>query len=59
MEVFSALLTRCEGIPSQRTVTRSFEHVEVFFWYAPEQTVEETLETPVIRDAITLTMTSL
>ena len=56
MEVFSGLLTLCEGISSQRTVTRSFEHVELFFWSAPEQTVEETLETPVIWDAITLTM---
>ena len=28
-------------------------------WSAPEQTVEQTIETPVIWDAIALTMTSL
>ena len=31
----------------------------IFFWCAPEQTVEQTLETPVIWDAIALVMTSL
>ena len=30
-----------------------------FLWSAPEQTVDQTAETPVIRDAITLIMTSL
>ena len=30
-----------------------------FLWFAPEQTVEETIETPVIWDAIVLIMTSL
>ena len=30
-----------------------------FLWYAPEQTVEQTLETPMIWDAIALIMTSL
>ena len=30
-----------------------------FLWYAPEQTVEQTIETPVIWDAIALIMTSL
>ena len=30
-----------------------------FLWSAPEQTVEQTLETPVIWDVITLIMTSL
>ena len=30
-----------------------------FLWSAPEQTVEQTIETPVIWDAIALIMTSL
>ena len=30
-----------------------------FLWSAPEQTVEQTIETPVIRDAIVLIMRSL
>ena len=30
-----------------------------FIWFAPEQGVEQTMETPVIRDAIMLIMTSL
>ena len=30
-----------------------------FLWSAPEQTVEQTIETPVIRDAIALIMMSL
>ena len=62
METFSALLAFCAGnspvtgeFPSQRPVTRSFD---VFFLSVPEQTVEQTIETPVIWDAITLIMTS-
>ena len=30
-----------------------------FLWSAPERTIEQAIETPVIRDAITLIMTSL
>ena len=54
METFSALLALREtgGIPSQRPVTRSFD---VLF----EQTIEQTIETPVIWDAIALIVTSL
>ena len=48
METFSTLLALCED-PSQRPVT---------IWSAPEQTIELTIETPVIRDAIALIMTS-
>ena len=62
METFPAFLAFCEGnlpvtigFPSQRPVTRSFD----IFLSAPEQTVEQTLETLVIWDAITLIMTSL
>ena len=63
METFSALLTLCEGnppvtgaFPSWRLVTRSFG---VFFLSTPEHTAEQTIETPVIKDAIALIMTSL
>ena len=37
-------------IPSQRPVTRSFD----FFSPVPEQTAEQTIETPVIYDVIAL-----
>ena len=63
METFSALLALCEGNPpvtgglsSQTPVTRSFD---VFFLSAPDQTVEQTIDTLVIWDAIALTITSL
>ena len=62
MEPFSALLALCEGnstvtgeFPSQRPVTRRFDVSMI----APEQTIEQTMETPVIWDAIALIMTSL
>ena len=44
------------GFPSQRPVTQSFD---VFLWSVPEQTVEPTIETQVIWNAIALFMTSL
>ena len=60
METFFALLALCEGnppvtggFPSQEPVTRSFD----VFLFAPEQTVEQTIETQVIWDAIVLIMT--
>ena len=56
LETFSALLTLCEGNPSdtsgftsQRPVRRSFD---VFFDLLLKPTVEQTIETPVIWDAI-------
>ena len=57
----SALLALCEGyppgeFPSQRPVTQSSW---CFLWSVPEQTVEQTIETPVIWDAMVLIMTSL
>ena len=59
---FSALLALCAGnspvtgeFRSQRPVTRSFD----VFLSAPEQTFEQTIEAPVIWDAIALIMTSL
>ena len=59
METFSALLALCTGnspvtgeFLSQRPVTQSFD-----VWSAPEQTVVQTIETPVIWDAMALIMT--
>ena len=43
------------GFPSQRT---SDAELWCFLWSASEQTVEQTIETPVIWDAIVLIMTS-
>ena len=58
MEKFSALLVLCEGtplltggFPSQRPVTQSFD-----VWSSAEQTVEQTIDTPVIWDTIELIM---
>ena len=62
MATFSALLALCEGnspvtgeFPSQRTVARNFD----FLWSTSEQTVEQSIETPVLWDAIALIMTPL
>ena len=51
METFSTLLALCVtgGFPSQRPVTRSFG---IFFDLFFKQTVEQTIETPVIWDTI-------
>ena len=46
------------GFPSRGPVTRSFD-VFFFFLPAPQQTVKQTMETPVIWDAIALIMMSL
>ena len=61
MEKKSPLLTHCEWnspitseFPSRRPVTGSLD-----FLSAPEQTAEQTIETPVIWGAIALIMTSL
>ena len=62
MEIFSALLALCKGnppvtggFPSQKPVARSFD----VYLFAPEQTIEQTMETLMIWDAIALIMTSL
>ena len=61
MVTFYALLSLCEGnppitggFPWQRPMTRSFD---VFLWFAPEQTAEQTIEKPAIWGAIALIMT--
>ena len=63
METFSALLVLCEGnppvtglFPSEKASDAGFD---IFVWSAPEETDEESIGTPVIRDAIVLIMTSL
>ena len=63
IETFSALLAICEGnppvtggFPLQRPVTRRFD---VFFWSVHEVTAVQTIEPPVIWDAIALIMASL
>ena len=56
MDTFSALLTLCEGI---HLVKASVAELWCFLWSAPEQTVQQTIETPMICDAIALIMTSL
>ena len=60
METFSELLAFCAGnspgggeFPAQRPVTRGFD----VFLSAPKPTVEQIMDTPVIRNAITLIMT--
>ena len=45
-----------EGFPSQKPVTLSFDAT---LWSVPEETVEQTMETPVIWDAIALIIISL
>ena len=59
---FSVLLALCEGnppvtggFPSQRPVVRNLD----IFFDVSGQTVEQTIKTPVIWDAIALIMTSL
>ena len=61
--IFRVILAFCAGnsqitgeFPAQKRVIRNFY---VFLWSAPEQTVEQTIVTPVIWDAIAPIMTSL
>ena len=57
-ETFSALLALCEGNPPV-TPTKANDAESCFLWSAPEQTVKQTIETPVIWDSIVLIITSL
>ena len=64
METFSTLLALCADnspatseFPSQRPVSQSF--VWYFLWSAFEQTVQQTIKTLVIWDAIVPIMASL
>ena len=60
METFSALLTLCEGEPPVDSLTKANNaELRCFLLSAPEQTAEQTIETPVIWNAIALIMTSL
>ena len=64
METFSALLAPCEdnylpvtgAFPSQKPVTQGFD---VFFDLRLNKRIGQTMETPVILDAIGLILTSL
>ena len=63
METFSALLAFCAGnFTGPRWIRRtkpSDAKLWSFLWSVPEQTAEQTIETPMIWDAIVLIMTSL
>ena len=50
METFSALLAHCEGKPP----VSGDEDLCCFLWFAPEQTSEQILKTPVLWDAMAL-----
>ena len=64
METFSALLAFCTGNSpvSHRWIPRTKAgdaELWCFLWYVHEPTIEQTMDTQVISDAITLIMTSL
>ena len=63
METFSALLALCEGnLPVNRWIPLtkvSDAELWCFLWSVPEQTAEQTIQTPVIWDTNTLIMTSM
>ena len=59
METFSMLLALCKGSPPVTGQKANDAEVWCFLWSAFEQTVEQTIETPVICDAIALIMMSL
>ena len=64
MEIISTLLALCEGNPrgGDRWILftkTSDAELWYFLWSTPEQTVKQTIETPVIWDAIAPIMTSL
>ena len=57
MGTFAALVALCEGNPS---VTKASDaELWRFLWSAPEYTVEQTIKTPVIWDAIAFIVISL
>ena len=60
MVTFSALLALCEENSPAIPLTKAIEaELRCFLWSAPEQTIEQTLDMPVIWDAIVLVMTSV
>ena len=61
METFSALLALCEGESTGGFPLTKASDAELwcFRWSEPEQMVEQTIETPMIWDAIAFIMTSL
>ena len=64
MEAFSARVTgplwgESTGLPMVHLTKDSDAEFWCFLWSAPEQTIEQTTETPVIWDSIAPIMTSL
>ena len=59
METFSVILGPLWGESTGYHTKTSDAELWCFLWSAPQQTVEQTIETPVIWDAIALIMTSL
>ena len=62
METFSALLAFCAGNHRSPVISPhkgQWHRVWCFLWSEPEPTVEQTMETPVIWDAIALILMSL
>ena len=61
METFSALLAICMGnlLVTGEFTKASNAELWCFLWSVPEQTAEEAIKTPVVRDAIGLIITSL
>ena len=60
METFSALLALCEGNPLVDSPHKGSDaELWCFLWSVPEQTVEKTIERPVIWNAIALIRTSI
>ena len=62
MRTFSTLLALCEEFTGDRWITptkASNAELWCFLWYTPKQTGEQTLETPMILDAIVVIVMSL
>ena len=60
MKTFSALTAFVQGIHRWIPLTKASDaEFRCFLWSAPEQMIEQTIEMPVIWDAIMLIMMSL
>ena len=59
METFSELLALCAGGRLMPLTKASDAELLCFLWSVLEQTVEQTIDTPLIWDAIVLIITSL
>ena len=59
METFSTLLVLCDGHRQIPLTKASDAEFRCYLWSVPEETIDQTIETPLIREAIVLIMTSL